>query len=211
MLEAMTTYATLANDPKIDKKLVELILIQSGTVVRKTIGVSTNKHQMNWQPILRTELAAVNYGHELENIWLLIEACNTAQVPVSLLMDYFETSFNYSLKYGYDRRQGGFFRAGPLNMAAYFREKIWWTQSECLVGALKMYEITQEEKFFNCFSQTLNWINQFQVDWKNGEWYEELDRKGKPSGVKAGPWKTPYHNGRAVLECLKVLDSMESV
>ena len=62
-----------------------------------------------------------------------------------------------------------------------------------------MYRLSGEEVYWNCFSRTLDWIVNHQADWQHGDWYEKVDQDGKVSGVKAGPWKAPYHNGRAML------------
>jgi mannobiose 2-epimerase len=45
------------------------------------------------------------------------------------------------------------------------------------------------------------------IDRKHGEWYWRVDRDGNVnfSEDKAGPWKCPYHNGRAMLELLRRL------
>jgi mannobiose 2-epimerase len=69
-----------------------------------------------------------------------------------------------------------------------------------------MYRITQEQLYWDCFSRVLDWIVQHQIDWQYGDWYETVDGEGRSSGEKAGPWKGPYHNGRAMLRCLELLD-----
>ena len=51
------------------------------------------------------------------------------------------------------------------------------------------------------------------IDHEHGEWFAELERDGTPrvgpplgdaeGEVKIGPWKCPYHNGRACLEVMR--------
>jgi mannose/cellobiose epimerase-like protein (N-acyl-D-glucosamine 2-epimerase family) len=79
LLEAITIYYLLTKDRTVWERLIEMIFIQSNAVVRKTIGACTDKHERNWAP-LKKNGNRISYGHDLENIWLLIEACNTAGI-----------------------------------------------------------------------------------------------------------------------------------
>jgi mannobiose 2-epimerase len=130
--------------------------------------------------------------------------------PGGALRDRYRTLFDYALRYGHDRIDGGFFCAGPLNATADNRIKVWWIQAEALLSALNMFRVTRDPPYRDVFLQTLRWIAVHQVDWKTGEWFELIDENGKASGAKAGAWKTAYHNGRAVLECLKILREVEA-
>jgi mannobiose 2-epimerase len=78
-------------------------------------------------------------------------------------------------------------------------------QAEGLIAALQMYCLTEEKTYWTCFSRTLDWIVNHQADWEHGDWHAAITEEWKISGVKAGPWKSPYHNGRAMLECLELL------
>jgi mannobiose 2-epimerase len=55
----------------------------------------------------------------------------------------------------------------------------------------------------------LEWIKKYQIDWEYGEWFEKIDKRDRPSGNKAGQWKTPYHNGRAIIECIQLLTHID--
>ena len=61
-----------------------------------------------------TTYARVSYGHDIENIWLLMDACDAAGVSAGPFLDLYKTLFEYSLKYGYDEANGGFFNTRPL-------------------------------------------------------------------------------------------------
>ncbi len=208
LLEAITGYYLLTKDRTAWERLIELIFIQSNAVVRKTVGACTDKHHRDWTPLQGAGNERVSYGHALENIWLLTRACNLVGMPNSLLLDLYRTLFNYALQYGFDQKKGGFYYIGSFNKPADKRDKIWWVQAEGLVSALQMYRLTGEEVYFNCFSGTLDWIVRHQVDWQHGDWYAQVAENGKPSGDKAGAWKSPYHNGRAMIKCLELLSSL---
>ncbi len=205
LLEALTMYFLLTGDRVARERLIDLVFIQSNAVVRKTIGACTNEYRQNWIPLNGPAHDRVSYGHDLENLWLLTESCNAAGISSGPLLDLCQTLFQYSLRYGFDREQGGFYHTGPINAPADRREKIWWVQAEGLVGALKMYELTRDDVYIACFSRTLDWIVRHQTDWQHGDWHAQVSEKGRPSGDKAGEWKCPYHNGRAMIECLGLL------
>jgi mannobiose 2-epimerase len=52
----------------------------------------------------------------------------------------------------------------------------------------------------------LEWIKTRQVDWRNGDWHALIWPSGAITGDKADRWKTPYHNGRAMLRCIDLLE-----
>ncbi|MEJ2076677.1 MAG: AGE family epimerase/isomerase [Acidobacteriota bacterium] len=134
-----------------------------------------------------------------------MQATGSASVSDGPLLDLYVTLFGYALDYGYARDQGGFFYTGGFGTPAGDRRKSWWVQAEGLVSALRMYRRTGDPIYRTVFEQTLAWIVKHQVDWKHGEWFSWIGMDGRPSGMKADPWKGPYHDGRAVLECLRLL------
>ena len=211
LLEAITRFYDFNKDTLARERLIELILVNSNSVVRKDIGACTDQYLENWQPLTGPEHQRISYGHDLENIWLLMKACKSAGLAENLLADLYRTLFNYALQYGFDQKNGGFYNSGVFDARADRREKIWWVQAETLVAALEMYKFTGEQLYWDCFSLTLDWIVNRQVDWKYGDWYEIVREDGTASGVKAGPWKGPYHNGRAMLHCLELLDLCAAV
>ena len=189
LLEAMTAFYRASQLPLARERLLELIAIQSNAVVRKGLGACTDKYQRNWEPVLTGDYARVSYGHDLENIWLLNDACDAAGISNYPLLDLYRALFDYALKYGFDEDQGGFFLYGPFNQPAQNREKIWWVQSEACVSALYMYRLTHDARYLRVFEKTYDWIEKHQVDWKNGEWFDTIMPDGTPRGDKAQIWK----------------------
>jgi mannobiose 2-epimerase len=82
-------------------------------------------------------------------------------------------------------------------------------QAEGAVTALYMYRLTGDSKYADVFAKTYDFIEKNLVDWENGEWYWSLSADGKQTGPKASVWKAGYHNGRAMLECLALLQSIK--
>jgi mannose/cellobiose epimerase-like protein (N-acyl-D-glucosamine 2-epimerase family) len=205
LLEAMTTFYRAGRLPLARERLLELINIESNAVVRKGLGACTDKYERDWTPRLDGGYARVSYGHDIENVWLLIDACNAVGVSNYPLVDLYRALFDYSLKYGYDRANGGFYDSGRFNQPADRRTKVWWVQSEAVVGALYMHRLTQDPGYLSIFKKTSDFIEKNMVDWENGEWHANITPEGMPQGDKANPWKAGYHNGRAMIESLEIL------
>ncbi len=205
LMEAMTTFYEASHLRAARERLIELINIESNAVVRKSLGACTDKYDADWTPRLDANYARVSYGHDIENVWLLMEACDAAGLADYPFKDLYETLWAYSLKYGYDQANGGFFYTGDFNRPADDRDKSWWVQAETLVSALRMYRMTKDAKYLAVFEKTLDLVGNKMVDWKNGEWYSSITPDGTARGDKANPWKAGYHNGRAMIECIKVL------
>jgi mannobiose 2-epimerase len=205
LMEAVTTYYQATEDAVARERLIELIQIQSNAVVRKRVGACTDKYYRNWVPMTGDLFDRVSYGHDVENVWLLAEACDAAGLSNGPLLDLYITLSDYSLKYGFDWKKGGFYDQGEFGSDADKRDKVWWVQAEGLVGTLKMFQLTNDFRYKEAFSKTLNFVSEEMTDWDGGDWFASISEDGVPSGDKAGPWKSPYHNGRAMIECLDIL------
>jgi mannobiose 2-epimerase len=209
LMEAVATFYRASRSPRAAARLAELITIQSNTVVRKAAGACTDQYQRDWTPRLTTDTSRASYGHDLENIWLLVDAHETLGLPVAPLVDLFKTLFAYSLAHGYDREHGGFYDSGPLGADADRRSKTWWVQAESLVSALTMFRLTRDPAYAKVFIETWRFVDERQTDAKNGEWYETVTPDGQGLGDKGHRWKAAYHNGRALLECLRLLKALQ--
>ena len=210
LLESVTTYYRATQSQTALQRLGELIIIESSSVLRKKLNVCTDKYERNWTPRLDAEKHwnRVSYGHILENIWLLADACRALDSSPYPLVDLFRDLWTYGLKYGYDAKYGGFWASGPFDAAADDRRKVWWVQAEAIVSALCMYRLTKDARYWDVFIKTYDFIDKYQTDWKSGEWHESVAPDLKPNGAKAHIWKAGYHNGRAMIECLEVLREM---
>ena len=209
LLEAMTTFYRASKTPLARERLLELIDIESNAVVRKGLGACTDKYERDWTPRLEGEFARVSYGHDLENIWLLADACNAAGINNHPFLDLYRALFDYSLNFGYDAEKGGFYDSGAFNMLADQRSKTWWVEAEALVSALYMHRLTKDPKYLPIFLKTYDFIDKYQTDWEHGEWHATITPEGKALGDKAQIWKAGYHNGRAMIECLEMLKAMK--
>lgn len=205
LLESVTAYYRASHSAIARERLLELITIESNTVVRKGLGACTDKYDRTWKPRLEANYARVSYGHDLENIWLLEDAAKAAGISGAPLHDMYRALFDYSMKYGWDADKGGFYESGAFNQPADQQNKTWWVEAEAAVSALYMYRISGERKYLDIFSKTYDFIDRYQTDWQAGEWFPTVSPDGKQTGAKAQIWKAAYHQGRAMLECMAIL------
>lgn len=209
VLEALSRVVVGTRDSLATKRLVELIVILTGSVVRKTMGAVTDRHRADWTPLVDARNAFVSYGHDLESVWLVLEACAVVGLPQALVIDWARTLADYTCTWGVDRRRGGIYLAGPVGGPAHSREKVWWVQAEVLVGFLCLYRVTGEQRYAEAYLRILDWIEQHHVDWTHGDWHAVVGRS-RISSDKAGVWKSPYHNGRAMMMCLELVNPAPS-
>lgn len=208
LMEAMTTFYRASKLPLGRERLLELMTIESNSVIRKGLTACTDQYRRDWTPILDGAAARVSYGHDIENIWLLVDAADAAGVAVAPYMDLFRENFAYSMKYGWDEERGGFWYTGWFRQPADNREKSWWVQAEALVSALTMYKLTGDRQYWDVFEKTWAFVKAHQIDFKNGEWWGSVNVDLRPSGDKAHGWKGGYHNGRAMIEGIALLNEL---
>jgi mannose/cellobiose epimerase-like protein (N-acyl-D-glucosamine 2-epimerase family) len=204
LLEALTELALA--DPAAAlprRRLPELMLIMSRLAVDDAHGTVVDAHQRDWSPWPGDVVSS--YGHDVENVSLLMRACRASGIPERLLEPLYASLWDNVLEHGFDSGRGGLYTSGTPGRTAERRDKVWWVQAEGLLSALLMWEQTGEERYRQAFELTLGWIAELQADDTGGDWHAVVDRNGVPSGDKSGPWKGPYHQGRALLECLELL------
>jgi mannobiose 2-epimerase len=86
--------------------------------------------------------------------------------------------------------------------------RTWWVQAEAMVGFLNAWQLGGAERFLRASRGCWAFIRAHQRQAAGGEWswFSALD--GPAAGTYlAGPWKGPYHNGRALLEMLRRLEA----
>lgn len=180
---------------------------QTGAALRRSIGVFLDRlidadHlrlflDNDWTD--RSE--AISFGHDIEASWLLWEACETlgdaalcARVKpavVALARACLEEGLG---------EDGGVFNERALS-GGIDRTRVWWAQAEAMVGFLNAHELTGDAAFFDAFARVWAFVKAHQRH-DSGEWTwrSALDAPDPARAYKAGFWKCPYHNGRAMIE-----------
>ncbi len=143
-----------------------------------------------------------SYGHDIEACWLLDEAMlgidSKDPEMNQILLDVEQAVYERSMT------QEGMISEiikGHINS-----ERIWWIQAEAMVGFMNHYEKTGDLKYLQAIHSLYTFTMKTLYDGRPGsEWLWGVDCNMKPIASRgyAGPWKAPYHNGRAMIELLK--------
>ncbi len=200
VLEALTSYFAISKDERARLRCMELIALLSDRCVRE--GHSCRElHHRDWTPWDPSNLQTY-YGHDLECVWLCLHAATVCQIELGDREARLLAIADHAFEHGIDPEGGGLFECGPAQHPASGRARIWWAQAEALLAAFFLFERTGQERYATYFEGLLRWIYERQADWEHGEWYARVEPDGTRHGDKAAAWKTPYHNGRALLLAL---------
>jgi len=211
LLESITSFYQVSQSLIARERILELIHILTCAVTAGCGEACFDRFNQDWSIFESRKVELVSYGHTIENIWLIIYACQLIKIPLHPFLPSLEKMFEYSIRYGYDWCTGGLYEAGHLYRMASMRNKIWWIQAELIVSALYLYQLTESPYYLRVFNHTFQFITSRLIDWQHGEWQAVLAAGGKVKGMKADLWKAPYHNGRAVLECLSILKKLSKI
>jgi len=200
VLEAYTALYRVWKDPLLAQRLSELIRVFLDHIVGPDhhLRLFFDEH-WNVKP------HPVSYGHDIEGSWLLYEAAvvlgdanliaRSGKVAIAMA--------SRSIAEGLDA-DGGLMNEGE-NGTVTDTDKHWWPQSEAIVGCVNAWQLTKNGQWIDFASRVWDFISRNLIDRDAGEWHWRVDRRGKicREEDKAGPWKCPYHNGRAALEVLE--------
>lgn len=117
---------------------------------------------------------------------------------------------DHALDWGWDRTHGGLWLAGQAFGPPLDRAKSWWVQAEGLVATLVMHEryLADTDRYWGTFRKQLEFIFCHLIDHRYGGWYARVSEDGSRvigGSEKAGPWKTAYHDGRALFRTVSTL------
>lgn len=209
IMEAYTNLLRVWRDPALVARQAELITVTLDHIVDSKTGHFKLFFDMEWRSINDH----VSYGHDIEGSWLLVEAAEVLgnDALTARGRDAAIHMAQRTLTEGRDRD-------GSLHYEAYGdgrlidANKHWWPQAEALVGFQNAWEMTGNVAFKQAAGDVWTFIRDKLADREHGEWHAKLTPDGRPytatedaDACLAGPWKCPYHNGRACFEMLERL------
>ncbi|MBU2884730.1 AGE family epimerase/isomerase [Gilvimarinus agarilyticus] len=201
ILEAYTNLYRVWKDDQLGQRLKNLIELMSSTFI------SASDHfnlffDDDWT-LLSDE---ISYGHDIEGSWLLAEAAEVLGDDVLT-----EQTNLLALKMADAAMEGLDSDGGLMNEASPHgltdTDKHWWPQAEALVGLVNAWQVSGKDSYLEQANQIWTFTKANIID-PSGEWFWRVKRQGErvESEDKAGPWKCPYHNGRAMLELINRLE-----
>jgi len=208
VLEAYTTLVRVWPDAGLRSRLQALLEAMLDHVVTAEPYVHCQLFfDMEWKSLSRT----ISFGHDIEASWLLWDAAE-AVGNAALLERTRGIALAMAagvLEHGCDADGSIFYEGNPEQLTK--TDKHWWPQAEAVVGFLNAHELGGGDRFLAAAGRAWQFIDDFVIDRKHGEWFAELDRSGRPlpdyplhdGSCKIGPWKCPYHNARACFEVLR--------
>ncbi len=156
---------------------------------------------MDWNDLTH----AVSFGHDIEASWLLWEAVEILGDPVRLerLRPVVLDLARATLEEGFSAEGGVAYErdfAGPRD-----DDGEWWGQAEGMVGFVNAWQLSGDGAFLAAARRV--WAHARDQFGAGGddEWTWYAADAAKPAQAKAGQWKCPYHNGRAMIELDKRL------
>src|SRR5262249_46285701 len=150
-------------DPLVRKRLAELLAINTTTVRHPDFACNLDGWHPDWRGAGARQDLRAGRGRDARRGLLCHRAAAAVGTPPPRLRGRAEALCGYSLKYGYDRRHGGFYYTGPPGKPADDTRKEWWVQAEALVSMLAMYRLTGKRDYYDAFSQTLEFVEKHQV------------------------------------------------
>lgn len=157
----------------------------------------------------------ISFGHDVETAFLMLEASHVLGIENDTVTNRVAKKLiDHSLANGWDEEYGGMYYAGYYSKSADTiaitdSSKDWWVQAEALNTLLLMSQLYPKEKLYRQkFDQTWSYITKYIIDHKNKGWYHKgLDRTAEAEAwPKASIWKVNYHNSRALMNCIKMLE-----
>lgn len=204
-LHILEPYANLYRvwkDERLAKKIRELIRVFLDHIIDQETGHFQLFFGNDWE--VRSNITS--FGHDIEGAWLLLEAA--VELGDQELIKEVET---ISLKMVDAVLAEGMASDGStyyeLEDGHLDSDKHWWVQAETLVGLVYAWKISGKREYLESMNKTWQFIQAKIIDKTNGEWYWSVDEKGVPTtnNDKAGFWKCPYHNSRALIEVINNL------
>ncbi|NBW34865.1 MAG: N-acyl-D-glucosamine 2-epimerase [Cytophagia bacterium] len=201
VLEAYTNLLRCWKNAKLERQLIKLITLFSTTIINKQHHLQLFFDD-NWQ--VKSDI--ISFGHDIEASWLLVEAATETmdQLLIQQTKEQAVKIVNAVINEGLNAHGA---LINEIHHGKPDTDLHWWPQAEAMVGFHEAYHITGDHQYLNRLETLWHFIKSNIVDRENGEWHWRLteDNTIVRSEDKAGPWKCPYHNGRACMELMKRL------
>jgi mannose 2-epimerase len=226
LMEAFTTLYELTGNVVHQRKLEEMIRLLTGKMLFPEYKTGIAQFDVDWTPLPailfrdvwgsdrepdtgERPLDNTNYGHNIEFLWLLTHALNLLEQDIQPYKATLRKMVDQAFEFGVDWEYGGIFVEGPNKGPAAQTLKEFWQQAEAWVGFLEASLVLEDDKYWSAFKQVFEFVWDYGINHKVGEWYALLERDGRVKWDYLGhEWKINYHTVRATIQSLKRLNQL---
>ncbi|WP_312364549.1 AGE family epimerase/isomerase [Sphingobacterium sp.] len=199
ILEPYTNLLRIWMDEDLMKAQADLITL----FLERIYSEATGHLQLFFDETWQVKGEAQSFGHDIEAVWLLLEAAKVLGDP-----DLLEKVKAAVIPIGHAALQGILPDGGlayERKGGHWDRECHWWVQAEAVLGFSYLGQMLDDGFFQEKAESIWSYIQSHMVDHEGGEWYWSRLENGKVNDKedKAGFWKCPYHNGRMCLEMIE--------
>jgi mannobiose 2-epimerase len=202
ILEPYTNLYRIWPSAELKKSLRNIIDIFTDKILNPETNHLDLFFDMDWK---RGAGQQESYGHDIEYSWLKHEAAlvlgdrevlSKVEPIVKMVARASEKGLN---------TDGSMIHEANLTAGTIDDDLHWWVQAEAVVGFINLYQHFHYESAFHKALRLWEYIKDYLIDYKHGEWYWSRYSDGTLNTVddKAGFWKCPYHNSRMCLEILE--------
>lgn len=199
IIEAYANLYRVWPDDMLRSKIVNLLFIFDNYIIDHRAGHLHLFMDDEWN----VKSTVQSFGHDVEAAWLLLQ-CAEVINDDKLIARYKELSVKIAqaATEGLDTDGGLWYEYDSAN-DQLVKEKHSWPQAEAMTGFFTAWQLTGDEKYLNYSFNAWQFVQQYLLDKKNGEWYWGVYADySLMQKEKAGFWKCPYHNGRTCLELI---------
>lgn len=207
LLEAYTALHSMAPGAQTEEALRHTI----GLLCKYFIDPENGHLRLFFDDQWRSLSSRVSFGHDIETSWLLWEAAESLADPALLdqIRPVVERMADACLREGIGAKGQLCDEYDPVTK---FRSEagVWWVQAEALVGFLNAFKLTGEQRYCDACDRIWQYIGNHHIDTTAGEWHwlSSAPEAEVRSHYKAGFWKAPYHNGRAMIQACSLLKAL---
>lgn len=230
LLESFTELYKVWPDSLVKKRLNEMLILVRDSFVNKKGYLNLNftedwkliSNRDSSQDVIRSHSGTdhISFGHDIETSYLLLEASDALGIENdTTTLRIAKKLVDHALNNGFDQSSGGFYNEGYYfpgrdTITILSKNAEWWVQAEGLNALLMMSKIYPEEKkYYQSFLKNWSYIDNYLIDKKYGDWYINGSNYNPRviNAPKASVWKGNYHNGRALMNCIKMLKNGNEV
>lgn len=203
ILEAFTNLYKAKPSPELRESIVHCINIFKDKIIDANTGHFNLFFETDWT--INEKMHVESYGHDIEGAWLIYESAEVIgdNNLSESLRPICRRLVDITMEEGFDGESIAYEKVnGHLDT-----DRHWWPQAETLVGLADTYRLTGEQKYLDKIYKVWQYIDAHLVDHQNGEWLWRVNQEGNRvyHDMKAGFWKCPYHNSRAIIEVINRL------